>query len=121
MASQKRCVNDVFQTATRQRRKSPRGAVDDAFGAAYGRHVSLSFILRIKIIKMNARLENAQEQLELMLTRIDKAVARQESNPDTAGKLEILTAEHAALRDRHQLISSRLDAAISRLQRVLKD
>ena len=101
--------------------KSIWASVDDASDAAYGRLVSPSFVLRITFIQMNPRLDNVHERLEAVLTRIDDALVRRESDDGVADKLKNLTQEHSALRDQHQEISSRLDAAISRLQRVLKD
>ena len=72
-------------------------------------------------IKMNSRLDNVQERLEAALARIDNALKRQKSDDGLADRLKILTDEHLALRDQHRDISSRLDTAINRLQRVLKD
>lgn len=72
-------------------------------------------------IKMNSRLDNVRERLEAALTRIDDALERRKPDEGLANKLKILTDEHAALRGQHREISSRLDAAISRLQHVLKE
>ena len=70
---------------------------------------------------MNSRLDNAQERLESALARIDNALVGWESGGATAEKLKILTEEHVALRGQHREVSDRLDAAIDRLRRVLKD
>lgn len=70
---------------------------------------------------MNPRLDKAQERLEAALERIDSALARGISDDGAAEKLEILTEEHVTLRGRQQEIRTRLDTAIDRLQRVLKD
>jgi hypothetical protein len=121
MASQKRCVNDVFQTTTLYRQNSPRGSVDDGSDAAYGCPVLPSFELRKPFIKMNSRLDNVHERLEAALARIDDALAQPAAGDGLAEKLKILTDEHQALRGQHHEISGRLDAAISHLQHVLKD
>ena len=70
---------------------------------------------------MNPRLDKAQERLEAALARIDSALERGISDDGAAQKLKILTDEHVALRSRQQEISTQLDTAIDRLQRVLKD
>ncbi len=70
---------------------------------------------------MNMHLDNVQERIEAALSQIDNALMRRQSDDDVADKLKILADEHMALRGRHQEISSRLDAAISRLRRVLED
>jgi len=70
---------------------------------------------------MNSRLDNAQERLEAALARIDNALTRRTLDDGIADKLKILTEEHLALRGQHREVGGRLDAAISRLQRVLKD
>jgi hypothetical protein len=121
MASQMRCVNDVFQTVPLYCQNLPRGSVDDGSDAAYGCLVSPSFELRNTFIKMNSRLDNVHERLEAALARIDIALTQPAADDGLAGKLKILTDEHQALRGQHSEISRRLDAAISHLQRVLKD
>lgn len=70
---------------------------------------------------MNPHLENVQERIEAALSQIDNALVRRLSGDDVAGQLKILADEHTALRGRHREISNRLDAAISRLRRVLED
>ena len=68
------------------------------------------------------RLKEANKRLDAALSRLDKAVrSNGGGDAELASALAETRAEHKALRDAADQVAHRLDEAVRRLQRVLKE
>ena len=69
------------------------------------------------------RLKEANRKLDEALARLDRAVSQSDAGDDAAlrAALDAAKAEHKALRSAAEQVTKRLDATVSRLQKLLED
>ena len=69
---------------------------------------------------MSSRLKNAEERIEKAIARMDAALARPRQEQNSKPRFAALECENTVLRKKNDEIAIRLDAAISRLQQILR-
>ena len=69
---------------------------------------------------MSSRLKIAEERIEKAVARIDAALARPRQGQNLEPRIAALECKNAVLREQNDEIAVRLDAAIGRLQQILK-
>lgn len=73
----------------------------------------------------NNSAKQAKNRLDAALERLDKALAAKLNQPDTAADLaatlETAQREVADLKNKNQIVSTRLDTAISNLKTIIGD
>ena len=69
---------------------------------------------------MSSRLKIAEERIEKAIARIDAVLARPRQGQNLEPRIAALECEIAVLREQNDEIAVRLDAAIGRLQQILK-
>ena len=76
--------------------------------------------------KPSTNLQQAKSRLESAIERLERAIdkraaAIEGSNAEANGALDLARAEVRELREKHNVVSTRLDAAIGRMKELVDD